>query len=233
MDADALLLALRDLVIVIEPDGNALRWHGPKDAMTTPLAAALKEHKGALLRVFRTLDRRDRDADWGIVRDWLIGGSPTFTPAMQRAAGRVFPVGANEWPMAYAHRFRSALRVRGLLRALPPRAEKLRTTLAAEGGAPPEAERVADAVDDVVVPHDRVLCEQFDDGDTLWQWWADVGGGKTAVVPEAVRRAAQRIGFTFDSFAPVMAEAVRLERFLGAMEMKAATLIVAATQAGG
>jgi len=48
----------------------------------------------------------------------------------------------------------------------------------------------------------------------LWDWWADVGGGKTTTVPEDVRRDAQRRGFAFDSFAPVLAEAARLADYL-------------------
>lgn len=55
-----------------------------------------------------------------------------------------------------------------------------------------------------------------DDADVqlLWDWWAAVVGGKTTTVPESVRRAAQPRGFQFDPFAPVLAEAARLERFL-------------------
>jgi len=118
MHADALLLALRDVSIVIEADGNALRWHGPKDAMTTPLAAALKTHKSLLLAVFCTLDDRGRDADWDRIRAWLIDDTAkTFTKPMMAAAKRVFPVGADEWPESYGRRYRTALRVRGLLRA--------------------------------------------------------------------------------------------------------------------
>lgn len=118
MHADALLLALRDVSIVIEADGNALRWHGPKDVMTTPLAAALKEHKALLLVVFGSLDDRARDADWDLVRAWLIHDTAkTFTRPMLAAAKRVFPVGADEWPESYGRRYRTALRVRGLLRA--------------------------------------------------------------------------------------------------------------------
>ncbi len=118
MHADALLLALRDLGIVIEPDGNALRWHGPKDAMTTPLAAALRQHKPLLLTVFRTADDRGHDADWDVVRTWLIDDTATtFTKPMMATARRIhLPVHEDEWPEAYARRFRAALRVRGLLR---------------------------------------------------------------------------------------------------------------------
>lgn len=118
MTAPELLLALRDLEIVIAPDGESLTVDAPKGALTLPIAAALKEHKHLLLAVFRTLDDRARDADWECVRDWLIGGSKTFTPAMQRAAGRILPIRSDEWPEAYARRFRSALRVRGLLAAI-------------------------------------------------------------------------------------------------------------------
>ena len=50
----------------------------------------------------------------------------------------------------------------------------------------------------------------------LWDWWAAVCGDKATTVTEDVRRAAQRIGFAFDTFAPVLAEAGRLERFLDA-----------------
>ncbi len=67
-------------------------------------------------------------------------------------------------------------------------------------GDSPEGERPL-AADDLP---DRVALRQG----------AAVCGDKATTVTEDVRRAAQRIGFAFDSFAPVAAEAARLERFL-------------------
>ncbi len=118
MRPDELILALRDLGITLAPHGDRLHVDAPKGVVTIAMAAALKEHKALLLVVFGSLDDRARDADWDLVRAWLIDDvAKTFTRPMLAAAKHIFPVGADEWPEAYARRFRAALRVRGLLRA--------------------------------------------------------------------------------------------------------------------
>ncbi|MDQ6833942.1 MAG: hypothetical protein M3008_11135 [Chloroflexota bacterium] len=119
MSPDELLLALHDAGITLAPHGDRLHVDAPKGVVSIAMAAALKEHKALLLAIFRTLDDRARDADWEVVRAWLIDDTvKTLTPTMLAAAKRIhLPVGADEWPEAYARRFRAALRVRGLLRA--------------------------------------------------------------------------------------------------------------------
>lgn len=118
MRPDELLLALHDLGITLAPHGDRLHVDAPKGVVTIAMAGALKEHKALLLVVFGSLDDRARDADWDLVRAWLIDDvAKTFTRPMLAAAKHIFPVGADEWPEAYARRFRAALRVRGLLRA--------------------------------------------------------------------------------------------------------------------
>lgn len=118
MRPDELLLALDDAGITLAPHGDRLHVDAPKGVVTIAMAAALKEHKALLLGVFGSLDDRARDADWDLVRAWLIDDTAkTFTRPMLAAAKRVFPVGADEWPESYGRRYRTALRVRGLLRA--------------------------------------------------------------------------------------------------------------------
>lgn len=52
----------------------------------------------------------------------------------------------------------------------------------------------------------------------MWQWVCDVHADRAVTVPEGVRRAAQRVGFAFDSFASVEDEAGRLARHLDARD---------------
>jgi len=60
----------------------------------------------------------------------------------------------------------------------------------------------------------RIEPEGEDAEDVMWQWICDVHAGRVNNVAEDVRQAAQRIGFAFDTFEPVLAEATRLERYL-------------------
>lgn len=50
----------------------------------------------------------------------------------------------------------------------------------------------------------------------MWQWICDLHVGRVDDAPEEIRQAAQQAGFAIDPFAPVLAEAARLERFLDA-----------------
>ncbi len=119
MTAPELLLALRDLEIIIVADGDSLNVDAPKGALTVPMAAALKEHKPVLLAVYRTLDQRDRDTDWAMLRDWALDHERKTIAADVAAAGRRvgFPA-ADLWPGAYARHVMGAMQVRALLRVL-------------------------------------------------------------------------------------------------------------------
>jgi len=55
---------------------------------------------------------------------------------------------------------------------------------------------------------------EAEDAAAMWQWICDLHAGRVDDATEEMRQAAQQAGFTIDSFAPVLAEAARLERFL-------------------
>ena len=119
MTPDALLIALAERTIGLVPEGSALRFEGPKGAMTEPLMAALSQHKMLYIAVFKTVGKRQYDAAWETIADWIAAGPPGPVPPAVIAAGKKvgFAYGEREWPPAYEERLRMALRVRGLLAA--------------------------------------------------------------------------------------------------------------------
>ncbi len=141
MTPDHLLIALAERDIRIVPEGGALRFAGPRGAMTEALMADLSKHKMLLIAVFATLRKRQCDGAWETVREWVADGPPGPVPPAVIAAGKKVGVqyGEREWPGGYAERLKMALRVHALLAVFndPSRAsggEEPPVVIATEGG---------------------------------------------------------------------------------------------------
>ncbi len=124
MNPDTLLVALHARGIHLMPEGTAIRFEGPKGAMTEPLAAALSRHKLLIITVYATLRKRACDRPWETVRGWIADSPAGPVPPPVIAAGQKLGLRyeEREWPPAYHGRLRMALRVHGLLLAFgdPP-----------------------------------------------------------------------------------------------------------------
>jgi hypothetical protein len=125
MSADSLIVTLHGRGISLSAAGGELHWHGPKGVMSPTLLAELKSHKPLILVVMHTLDRADAARDWEAVREWVAAPAPIVPRHIASAGARIgFPYSNDLWPEAYTRFLRSALRVRGVLRALTrPRAQ--------------------------------------------------------------------------------------------------------------
>jgi hypothetical protein len=121
MTPDALVSSLYRRGITLSAAGGELRWHGPKGVMSPTLLAALKDHKPVILTVLRTAYDELAVQDWMTVREWVASPAAMVPRHIAEASARVgFPFSNDLWPEAYTRRLRTALRVRGVLRALRP-----------------------------------------------------------------------------------------------------------------